>query len=126
MNFHIWARAWHWDPIINKCCVFLFDIRSSFPFLSPIMSSGITVLGLALCHDFLSWAAERDFEQVGPRVRELLRKYIYREVSGGVVVGGKNSYLVASGFCEVDSFCSIEGCRFQLGEVVRVGVKGSI
>ena len=59
---------------------------------------------------------------MGPRVRELLRKYIYREVSGGVGVGGEGSYLVESGFCEVDSFCSIEGCRFWLGEVVRVGV----
>ena len=49
---------------------------------------------------------------MGPKVRELLRKYIYREVSGGVVVGGEDSYLVVSGFCEVDSFCSIEGCRF--------------
>ena len=59
---------------------------------------------------------------MGPRVRELLRKYIYREVSRGVVVGGEGSYLV-SGFCEVDSFCSIEGCQFWLGEVVRVGVE---
>ena len=59
---------------------------------------------------------------MGPRVRELLKKYIYREVSRGVVVGGEGSYLVVSGFCEVDSFCSIEGCRFWLGEVVRVGV----
>ena len=59
---------------------------------------------------------------MGPRIRELLKKYIYREVSGGVAVGGEDSYLVASGFCEVDSFCSIEGCRFWLGEVVRVGV----
>ena len=41
---------------------------------------------------------------------------------GGVVVGGEDSYLVASGFCEVDSFCSIEGCRFWLRELVRVGV----
>ena len=36
-------------------------------------------------------------------------------------MGGEGSYLVASGFCEVDSFCSIEGCRFWLGEVARVG-----
>ena len=40
--------------------------------------------------------AERDFEQMGPRVRELLGKYIYREVNGGVVVGGMDSYLVGS------------------------------
>ena len=59
---------------------------------------------------------------MGPRVSEVLGKYIYREVNGGVIVGGVDSYLVASGFCEVDSFCSIEGCRFWLGEVVRVGV----
>ena len=59
---------------------------------------------------------------MGPRVRELLKKYIYREVSRGVVLGGEGSYLVANGFCEVDSFCSIEGCQFWLGEVVRVGV----
>ena len=39
-----------------------------------------------------------------------------------MVVGGEGSYLVVSGFCEVNSFCSIEGCRFWLGEVVRVGV----
>ena len=31
-------------------------------------------------------------------------------------------YLEESGLCEVDSFCSIEGYRFWLGEVVRVGV----
>ena len=29
---------------------------------------------------------------------------------------------MVSGSCEVDSFCSIEGFRFWLGEVVRVGV----
>ena len=86
------------------------------------MSSGTIVLGLAPCHNFLSWVAERDFERMGPRVRELLKKYIYREVSGGVGVGGEGSYLVASGLCEMNSFCSIEGCRFWLGEVVRVGV----
>ena len=85
------------------------------------MSSGTTVLGLAPCHDFLSQVAERDFERMGPRVRELL-KYIYREVSGGVVVGREGSYLVASGLCEVNSFCSIEGCQFWLEEVVKVGV----
>ena len=51
-----------------------------------------------------------------------MRKYILREVSGGVVVGGVDSYLVESGFCEVDSFCSIEGYKFWLAEVVRVGV----
>ena len=56
---------------------------------------------------------------MGPRVRELLRKYIYREASRGMVLGGEDSYLVASGFCEVDSFYSTEGCRFWLGEVVR-------
>ena len=39
-----------------------------------------------------------------------------------MVVEGKGSYLVVSGFCEVNSFCSIEGCRFWLGEAVRVGV----
>ena len=72
------------------------------------MSSGTTVLGLAPCHDFISWAAERDLERMGPRVRELL-KCIYREVSGGVVVGGEGSYLVASGLCEVNSFCSLRG-----------------
>jgi len=59
---------------------------------------------------------------MGPRVRELLRKYIHREVSGGTVVGGVDSYLVESGFCEVGNFCSIEGYRFWLGKVVRVGV----
>ena len=59
---------------------------------------------------------------MGPRVRELLKKYIYREVNGGVAVGGEGSYLVVSGLCEVNSFCSIEGCQFWLGEVVRVGV----
>ena len=55
---------------------------------------------------------------MGLRVSELLGKYIYKGVNGGVVVGGVDSYLVASGCCEVDSFCSIEGCRFWLGEVV--------
>ena len=59
---------------------------------------------------------------MGPRVRELLKKYIYREVSGGMVVGGEGSYLVVSGLCEVNSFRSIEGCRFWLEEVIRVGV----
>ena len=41
---------------------------------------------------------------MGFRVSELLGKYIYKGVNGGVVVGGVDSYLVASGFCEVDSF----------------------
>ena len=58
---------------------------------------------------------------MGPRVRALLRKYIHREVSGGVVVG-VDLHLVESRFCEADSFCSIEGYRFWLGGVVRVGV----
>ena len=64
----------------------------------------------------------RDFEWMGPRVRELFRKYIHMEISRGVVVGGADSYLVESGLCEADSCCSIESYRFWLGEVSRVGV----
>ncbi len=109
-------------PSSKKCCIFPLVIGLSFPFLSDIMSSSDTILEPVPCHDFLSQAAERDFERMGPRVRELSRKYIHREVSGGTVVGGVDSYLVESGFCEVGNFCSIEGYRFWLGKVVRVGV----
>ena len=63
-----------------------------------------------------------DCEQISPRVRELLGKYMYKEVHRGMVVGGVYLYLVTSGSCEVDSFCFIGGCRCWLGAVVRVGV----
>ena len=39
----------------------------------------------------LSQVAERDFEQMGLRVRELLRKYVHREVSR--VVGGEWTHI---------------------------------
>ena len=56
------------------------------PLLSHIISSSDTVLGPVPCHNFLSQVAEREFEQIGHKVRELLGKYIYREVNRGVVV----------------------------------------
>ena len=47
------------------------------------MSSSDIILEPVPCHSFLSWVAERDFEQMGLGVRELLRKYVHRELSSG-------------------------------------------